>query len=113
MDEARYLMNLLSKDFRDMTPNREYNHCCGGGGGYIAMGTSFKKRRMEAGRVKAEQIRETGAKYVVTSCHNCFDQIKDLSKEYKLGVEVIQFKSLVTRAMVRTRTSKSKDAHAA
>jgi Fe-S oxidoreductase len=113
MEEARYLMNMLSKDFRDMTPNREYNHCCGGGGGYIAMGTSFKKKRMEAGRVKAEQIRETGAKYVVTSCHNCFDQIKDLSKEYNLGVEVIQFKSLVTRAMVRTRTSKSKDAHAA
>ncbi len=94
-EEARYLMNALCEDFRDMADNREYNHCCGGGGGYIPMGPSFKRRRMASGKVKADQIRETGAKVVVVPCHNCFDQLKDLDKEYNLGVKVVHFKTIM------------------
>jgi Fe-S oxidoreductase len=94
-EQARYMLNELCTDFRDMSPNREYNHCCGGGGGYIPMGPPFKQRRMESGKIKAEQIRATGAKMVVVPCHNCFDQIKDLSKEYDLGVKVVHFKTIL------------------
>jgi Fe-S oxidoreductase len=94
-EEARWLMNELCEDFRDMSPNREYNHCCGGGGGYIPMGPSYKKRRMASGKVKADQIRETGAKIVLVPCHNCFDQLKDLDKEYNLGVKVVHFKTII------------------
>lgn len=83
-----------------MTPNREHNHCCGGGGGFIPMGPPFKKRRIQSGRIKAEQIRATGAKIVVVPCHNCFDQIRDLSKEYDLGVKVLSFKELITEMMI-------------
>jgi len=50
---------------------------------------------MESGKIKAEQIRATGAKMVVVPCHNCFDQIKDLSKEYDLGVKVVHFKTIL------------------
>jgi Fe-S oxidoreductase len=89
------MLDELCTDFRDMSPNREYNHCCGGGGGYIPMGPPFKKRRMKSGKVKAEQIRATGAKIVVVPCHNCFDQIKDLSKEYDLDVQVVHFKTIL------------------
>ncbi len=88
-------MNALCTDFRDMADNRAYNHCCGGGGGFIPMGPSFKRRRMESGKVKAEQIRETGAEMVIVPCHNCFDQLKDLNKEYDLGVEVVHFKTVM------------------
>lgn len=91
-------MNALCEDFRDMAPNREYNHCCGGGGGYIPMGPPYKKRRMASGKVKAEQIRETGAKIVVVPCHNCFDQLNDLNKEYDLGVKVVHFKTIIPHA---------------
>lgn len=94
-EQARYMLNELCTDFRDMSPNREYNHCCGGGGGYIPMGPPFKRRRMQSGKIKAEQIRTTGAKIVVVPCHNCFDQIKDLSKEYDLGVKVVHFKTIL------------------
>jgi Fe-S oxidoreductase len=97
-EEARYLMNALCEDFRDMAPNREYNHCCGGGGGYIPMGPPYKRRRMASGKVKAEQIRETGAKIVVVPCHNCFDQLNDLNKEYDLGVKVVHFKTIIPHA---------------
>jgi len=88
-------MNALCEDFRDMAPNREYNHCCGGGGGYIPMGPAYKKRRLESGKVKAEQIRETGAKVLVVPCHNCYDQINDINKEYDLGIKVVHFKTII------------------
>ncbi len=96
----RELVLMLCDDFRDMTPNREYNHCCGGGGGYIPMGPEYKRRRMASGRVKAEQIKATGAKVVISPCHNCFDQLNDLNKEYKLGVKVISFKELIIESMI-------------
>ena len=99
-EEGRKIIPYLANDFRDMRPNREHNHCCGGGGGYIPMGPEFKKRRMLSGRVKAEQIRETGAEIVITPCHNCFDQIKDLDKEYELGVKVLSFKEIITEMMI-------------
>lgn len=99
-EEGRKIIEYIAKDFRDMTPNRDLNHCCGGGGGYIPMGPEFKKRRMESGKVKAEQIRATGAKIVITPCHNCFDQIRDLNKEYNLGVKVLSFKEILTEIMI-------------
>jgi len=98
--EGREIIKYVARDFRDMTPNAVYNHCCGGGGGFIPMGSEFKKRRMESGKIKAEQIKATGAKIVITPCHNCFDQIGDLNKEYNLGIKVIQFKEIITEAMI-------------
>lgn len=99
-EEGRWIIGYIAKDFRDMSPNRDHNHCCGGGGGYIPMGPEFKKRRMISGRIKAEQIRATGAKIVITPCHNCFDQVQDLNKEYELGVKVLSFKEILTEIMI-------------
>jgi Fe-S oxidoreductase len=97
---GREIMSYLADDFREMTPNREHNHCCGGGGGFIPMGPPFKRRRIESGKVKAEQIRATGAKLLIVPCHNCFDQIRDLSKEYDLGIHVKQFKEVLVETML-------------
>ena len=60
-----------------------------------AAGAAFKKRRMESGKIKADQIKETGARIVVVPCHNCFDQISDLNKEYNLGIRVVHFKTIM------------------
>lgn len=96
----RELANALCTDFRDMNPNREFNHCCGGGGGFIPMGAEFKKRRMISGRIKAEQIKATGAEMIIVPCHNCFDQINDLNKEYELGLKVVSFKEIIVESMI-------------
>lgn len=97
---GRTIVGHLAEDFREMQPNREHNHCCGGGGGFVPMGPAFKKRRLQSGKVKAEQIRATDARIVIVPCHNCYDQIRDLSKEYELGVQVKSFKELITEAMI-------------
>jgi Fe-S oxidoreductase len=83
----------------EMTPNREENFCCGGGGGQLSMG-KFKAKRLQAGGIKAEQIRRTGARTVVAPCHNCIDQLMELNKEYKLGVAVKTVAEMVADALV-------------
>ena len=64
------------------------------------MGKSYKSARMKSGRIKAEQIKATGAKTVIVSCHNCYDQVKDLNEEYEMGVEVVTFKDVVLKTMI-------------
>jgi heterodisulfide reductase subunit B len=48
----------------------------------------FAERRIKIGKLKADQIKETGAQVVVTPCHNCIDQLMELNKHYKLGIEI-------------------------
>jgi Fe-S oxidoreductase len=87
VEEQRYILSHAVKNFVEMHPNREKNYCCGGGGGQLAM-TNFARRRLEAGKIKADQIEATGAAVVATPCHNCIDQLMELKKHYKLAIEI-------------------------
>lgn len=49
--------------------------------------TNCARRRPAAGRIKAEQVRATGAKVVVAPCHNCIDQLSELNREHPPGIE--------------------------
>ena len=62
--------------------------------------TRFADRRIEAGKIKADQIRTTNAGVVVAPCHNCIDQLSELSKHYKLSVEVKTVTEIVADALV-------------
>ncbi len=99
VEEQRYILKHAVTNFIEMTPNREKNFCCGGGGGQLAM-TQFSQRRIKAGKVKADQIRNTGAKIVATPCHNCIDQLMELNKHYKLGVKIKTVSEIAADALV-------------
>ncbi len=98
-EEPRELLNMVCTDFREMTPNRQDNYCCTGGGGAMSM-AEYTPRRLRSAKVKADQLVATGAKIVVTSCHNCVDGLSDLIKHYELGMEVKQLVDLVAEALV-------------
>jgi len=98
-EEPRELLNLLCTDFREMYPNRAENYCCTGGGGAMSM-SEYTKRRLASGKVKAEQLKATGAKVVVTSCHNCVDGLTDLIRHYKLDMKVTQLVNLMANAAI-------------
>ena len=98
-EEPRELLDLVCTDFREMYPNRAENFCCTGGGGAMSM-AEYTPRRLRSGRIKAEQLRATGAKIVVTSCHNCVDGLADLIKHYKLDMQVTQLVNLTAEALV-------------
>ncbi len=99
IEEQRVLLRAAAADFVEMTPNRADNYCCGGGGGMLAA-SEHAARRVQTGRIKAEQIRATGAKVVASPCHNCIDQLMELNKAYALGVEVRTIAEIVADALV-------------
>ena len=98
-EEPRELLNLVCTDFREMYPNRSENYCCTGGGGAMSM-SEYTPRRLKSGKMKAEQLKESGAEIVVTSCHNCVDGLGDVIRHYELGMEVTQLVHLVANALV-------------
>jgi hypothetical protein len=59
-----------------------------------------RKEGWPSGKVKADQIKATGAKIVIAPCHNCFDQIRDLNSEYNLDIKVKSFKELISEMMI-------------
>jgi CheY-like chemotaxis protein len=98
-EEPRELLQLVVEDFREMVPNRTENFCCTGGGGAMSM-SEYTPRRLESAAIKAQQIADTGAKVVVTSCHNCVDGLNDVIKHYELDCRVEQLVDLVANALV-------------
>ena len=99
IEEARYVLQHLTSDFIEMTPNREHNLCCGGGGGLVALDET-KDFREKTGKAKVNQIKDTGAAIVATGCENCNTQLKFLSEKYNLGVEVEFLTNLVADSLV-------------
>lgn len=98
MEQPRRVLRAVTDYFTEMTPNREENWCCGGGGGLVAMGEL--EFRMKSSKVKAKQIQATGAKVVVTACENCHSQLSDLSEHYALGARVEFLSHLVAKALI-------------
>jgi Fe-S oxidoreductase len=69
-EDARYLLQDFANDFREMTPNGNYGWCCGGGGGVQAIERASNLRH-KVFKIKMEQVEQTGAKTMVSSCSNC------------------------------------------
>lgn len=87
-DMARAVVEMTCANFVDMIPNREHNYCCGSGGGVINCGPLYKNQRMVNNRVKAEQIKATGATVVIAPCHNCHSGLEDIVQYYELGMDL-------------------------
>ncbi len=98
-EEPREVLRRVCLDVREMHPNRAENYCCTGGGGLLSM-AEYRPLRLEAGKIKADQLRATGARQVVTMCHNCIDGLTDVIKHYRLGLKVVQILDLVAAALV-------------
>jgi Fe-S oxidoreductase len=98
IDAQRRVLRRVVSDFVEMTPNREQNYCCGGGGGLLSL-EDWGNLRVKSGELKAKQIRATGAKIVATPCHNCADQLIELSRVYELNVEIKSVAELIYDAM--------------
>jgi len=99
IEPPRRVLRAAVEDFREMEPHGRMNWCCGGGGG-VGQIREQTPLRLRAGTRKAEQIRATGARILVTSCQNCYQQITDLRKEYGLEVEIRTLAEMTANALV-------------
>ena len=84
--------------FIEMSPNKEHNYCCGGGGGFNGIGL-FRPQRNKALITKRDQLLDTNADLVVAPCHNCWDAIRDLEEEYSIGIEWSFIKPLLIKML--------------
>jgi Fe-S oxidoreductase len=98
-EAPRNCLKALTDDFVEMMPNRQANWCCGGGGGLVIAGEP--EFRMMSAKVKADQIRATGADILATACEMCYAQLTDLIDEYELGMEIEFVSNLVAEALVQ------------
>jgi Fe-S oxidoreductase len=99
-EEPRIMMRAACADFREMTPGGAENWCCGGGGGLSAMDSIMDFRMNVSGKMKLEQIRATGAKYVASPCSNCKRHLTQLMEYHKTGVEIGGVHDMVNRSIV-------------
>ena len=100
LDEPREILQAICDDFVEMYPNRSENYCCGGGGGTVSIDEIREFRTGPMGKRKAEQIRATGAKYLVAPCANCKKQLKEICEDNDLDeVEVVGLHDLVLKAI--------------
>jgi Fe-S oxidoreductase len=88
IEQPRKLLNLVAKDFVEMTDPGKMNWCCGGGGGVSAI-EEAEPLRLEAFKVKKRQLEETGAKTLVTACANCRIVLEEGLEHYKMDIPVV------------------------
>lgn len=109
-DVTREIMSYLVEPgyLREMEPCKEYNFCCGGGGGLNGIGI-YREQRNAGLKVKRDQIIATGAKLVIAPCHNCWDAIRDLEEIFEIGIRWSFLKPLLIKMAVIPEHLKPKE----
>jgi Fe-S oxidoreductase len=98
-EDPRTVIKATTKEFREMSPTKEFNWCCGGGGGLVAL-PEYKDLRMQTGKQKVQQIQNIEAEIVAHMCENCKSQLSDLNEHYQMNVEIVSVMELLANAIV-------------
>jgi len=99
VQQPREVLKAICSDFVEMAPNGTENYCCGGGGGLVSIDEIRAFRTGPLGKRKVDQIRDTGAKYLVSPCANCEKQLLELTQDNDLDVEVMGLHDLLLRVI--------------
>jgi Fe-S oxidoreductase len=100
IDQPREILRAFCRDYVEMSPTGSRNLCCGGGGGTVSCDELRPYRTSVAGAKKADQLRATGAKFVVAPCANCKKQLRELCEDQGLDMQVVGLHDLIYRAIV-------------
>ncbi len=99
VNQPREIIRSFVKDFVEMTPNGKENYCCGGGGGLVSIDEIHDFRMNVGGKVKAEQLRQTGAEICIAPCANCKKQLKELVEYFEIPCKVMGLHDLILKAI--------------
>ena len=96
-DEPREVIRSIpGVTFVELPRNRENCQCCGGGGNLEMIDADLSKEI--AGR-KIEEVMETGAQAVVTSCQQCVRTMTTYARRNKVPIEVLDITMLTRKAL--------------
>jgi len=99
VEQPRQILRNFVGDYTEMTPRGKENYCCGGGGGLVSLDEIYDFRMQVSGKVKADQIRASGADIVATPCANCKKQLREVIDYYKMPVQIVGVHDLILRAI--------------
>ncbi|MDD5426451.1 MAG: (Fe-S)-binding protein [candidate division Zixibacteria bacterium] len=100
IDKPREILKAFCKNYVEMTPAGQDNICCGGGGGTVSIDEIRPYRTTIGGKLKADQIRATGCKYLVAPCANCKKQLRELVEDQGIDCEVVGLHDLIYKAII-------------
>jgi len=100
VEEPREILKTICRNYVEMTPNRTENLCCGGGGGTVSIDEIRGFRTGSLGKRKADQIRASGAKIVVSPCANCKKQLREVCDDNGLAdVQIVGLHDLLLKVI--------------
>ncbi len=100
VEQPREILKWICSNYVETTPNRSKNICCGGGGGTVSIDEIRPYRTTVTGKLKAEQIRASGCKYLVAPCANCKKQLKEVIQDHEIDCEVVGLHDLIYKAII-------------
>jgi len=109
-EEARYLLEDMAEDFREMTPTGDFNWCCGGGGGVQAMGRAADLRH-KVFQIKMKQVEDTGAGMMISACANCRLTMDDSRAYWKWDRGLESLVELLADNLIEDEEFDEKKAH--
>ncbi len=99
VEQPRVILRHICEDFVEMKHGGVNNYCCGGGGGTVSIDEIHQFRMLVGGKTKADQLKRTGAHYVVTPCANCKKQTDEIIAAHKLDMEKVGLHELILKAI--------------
>ena len=100
IDQPREILKAFCKNYVEMTPSGENNICCGGGGGTVSIDEIRPYRTTIGGKLKADQIRESGCEILIAPCANCKKQLKELVEDQNIECQVMGLHDLIYKAII-------------
>ncbi len=90
------IRSIPGVEFVELGHNREDSLCCGGGGNLQSADPELASRIAE---LRAQEIRESGATIVVSSCQQCEQMLSAAVRRAGLAVRVMDISELLLEAM--------------
>jgi len=96
-DAPREIINSIPGiKFVEMQHHHESSLCCGGGGNLQSVDADTAAK---IARLRAEEIKATGATIIVSACQQCEQMLTTAIREAKLPVKVMDLSQLILEAM--------------
>jgi len=97
--QPRDLLNMVAKNFVEMSDAGMMNWCCGGGGGLSAI-EEAEELRIKVFKHKKDQLDELKVETLVTACANCRNIIEEGFEAYQMTLPVVGLTEMIADHLV-------------
>jgi Fe-S oxidoreductase len=101
VQQPRDLLNMVAKNFVEMSDSGMMNWCCGGGGGVSAI-EEAAELRIKVFKRKKNQLDELKVETLVTTCANCRNILEEGLEAYQMELPVVGLTEMIANHLVTT-----------